>query len=49
MLMLVCYHVVCFFLVVLLLDSSGFVAIVRNRSTTLVHLLHGLDLLPSGI
>ena len=27
------YHVVCFFPVVLLLDSSGFVAIVRIRST----------------
>ena len=38
----------------LLLDSSCFVAIVRIRSTTLgssmpVHLLHGLDLLPSRI
>ena len=43
------YHVVCFFPVVLLLDSSGFVAIVRIRSTTPVRLLHGLDLLPSGI
>ena len=42
------------FRVVLLLDSSCFVAIVRIRSTTLgssssVHLLHGLVLLPSGI
>ena len=38
----------------LLLDSSRFVAIVRIRSSTLgssswVHLLHGLVLLPSGI
>ena len=43
------YRVVCFFPVLLLLDSSGNVAIVRIRSTTPVHLLHGLDLLPSGI
>ena len=48
------YHVVCFFLVVLLLDNSCFVAIVRIRSSTLgwsswLHLLHGLVLLPSGI
>ena len=41
------YHVVCFFPVLLL--SSGNVAIVRIRSTTPVRLLHGLDLLPSGI
>ena len=41
------YHVVCFFLVLLL--RSGNVAIVRIRSTTLVRLLHGLVLLPSGI
>ena len=41
------YHVVCFFPVLLL--SSGNVAIVRIRSTTLVCLLHGLVLLPSGI
>ena len=41
------YHVVCFFPVLLL--SSGNVAIVRIRSTTLVRLLHGLILLPSGI
>ena len=39
---------------VLLLDSSRFVAIVRIRSSTLgssswLHLLHGLVLLPSGI
>ena len=38
----------------LLLDSSRFVAIVRIRSSTLgssswLHLLHGLVLLPSGI
>ena len=48
------YHVVCSFPVVLLLDSSCLIAIVRIRSTTLgsstpVHLLHGLVLLPSGI
>ena len=47
MIMLVLYHVVCFFLVLLL--SSGNVAVVRIRSTTLVCLLHGLVLLPSGI
>ena len=52
--MLCVYHVVCFFPVVLLLDSSCFVAIMRIRSTTLgssmpVRLLHGLDLLPSRI
>src|SRR5215216_1804300 len=46
---LLVYHVVCFFLVLLLLDSSGNVAIVRIRSTTPVRLLHGFDLLPSGI
>ena len=33
----------------LLLDSSGNVAIVRIRLTTLVHLLDGPVLLPSGI
>ena len=38
----------------LLLDSSHFVAIVRIRSSTLgssswLHILHGLVLLPSGI
>ena len=38
-----------FFPVVLLLDSSYFVAIVRIRSTTWDRLLHGLVLLPSGI
>ena len=48
------FLVVCFFPVVLLLDSSCFVAIVRIRSTTLgsyslVRLLHGLVLLSSGI
>ena len=48
------YHVVCFFPVVLLLDSSCFVGIMRIRSSMLgssspVRLLHGLVLLPSGI
>ena len=43
------YHIVCFFPVVLLLDSSYFIAIVRIRSTTWLLLLHGLVLLPSGI
>ena len=48
------YLVVCFFPVVLLLVNSCFVAIVRIRSSTLgssswLHLLHGLVLLPSGI
>ena len=33
----------------MLLLSSSNVAIVRIRSTTPVHLLHGLVLLPSGI
>ena len=52
--MLCVYLVVCFFPLVLLLVSSCFVAIVRIRSTmlgssSLVHLLHGLDLLPRGI
>ena len=46
---MVVYHVVCFFLVLLLLDSSSNVAIVRIRSTTSVCLLHGLILLPCGI
>ena len=46
---MVVYYVVCFFPVLLLLDSSGNVAIVRIRSTMLVRLLHGLVLLPSGI
>ena len=44
---MVVYHVVCFFPVLLL--SSGNVAIVRICSTTPVRLLHGLGLLPSGI
>ena len=48
------YHVVCFFPVVLLLDSSCFIAIVTIRSTVLgsassIRLLHGLVLFPSGI
>ena len=43
------YYVVCFFPVGLLLDSFGYVAIVRIRSTTLVRLLLGLVLLPSRI
>ena len=47
--MLCVYHVVCFFPVALLLDRFGYVAIVRIRSTTLVRLLHELDLLPSRI
>ena len=47
-------HVWCVYHVVLLLDSSRFVAIVRIRSSTLgssswLHLLHALVLLPSGI
>ena len=46
---MVVYYVVCFFPVALLLDSSGYVAIVRIHSATLVRLLHGLVLLPSGI
>ena len=49
-----CSCVVCLLCCVLLLDSSRFVAIVRIRSSTLgssswLHLLHGLVLLPSGI
>ena len=43
------YYVVCFFPVVLLLDSSHFYAIVRICSTMLVRLFLGFDLLPSGI
>ena len=43
------YRVVCFFPVVLLLDSSRVVAIVRIRSSSWLHLLHGLVLLPSEI
>ena len=46
---MVVYLDVCFFPVALLLDSSGYVAIVRIRSTTFVCLLHGLVLLPCGI
>ena len=45
--MVVVYHVVCFFPVLLL--SSGIIAIVRIRSTAPVRILHGLVLLPSGI
>ena len=44
---MVVYYIVCFFPVLLL--SSGNVAFVRIRSATLVRLLHGLVLLPSGI
>ena len=49
-----CSCVVCLPCCVLLLNSSCFVAIVRTRSSTLgssswLHLLHGLVLLPSGI
>ena len=44
---MVVYHVACFFLVLLL--SSGNIAIVRIRSASSVRLLHGLILLPSGI
>ena len=43
------YCVICFFLVLLLLDSYSNIVIVRIRSTTWGRLLHGLDLLPSGI
>ena len=48
------YHVVCFFPVALLLDSSCFVAIVRIHSSMLgsslwLHLLNGIILLPCGI
>ena len=43
------YHDVCFFPVALLLDSSGYVATMRIRSTMLVRLLHGFGLLPSRI
>ena len=46
---MVVYHIVCFFPVLLLRVSSGNVAIVRICSTTPVHLLHGLVLLPCGI
>ena len=47
--MLSVYRVVCFFPVVIFLDSSGNVAIVRICSTTPVRLLHGLVLLPCWI
>ena len=52
--MLCVYLVVFFFPVVLLLVSSCFVATVRIRSSTLgssswLHLLHGLVLVPRGI
>ena len=43
------YLVVCFFPVVLLLVSSCFVTIVRIRSSSWLHLLHGLVLLLGGI
>ena len=46
---MVVYHFVCLFPVLLLLVTSVNTAIVRIRSTTFVRLLHGLDLLPSGI
>ena len=46
---MVVYNVVCFFPVWLLLDSPGNIAIVRICSTTPIHLLHGLVLLPSRI
>ena len=46
---MIVYYVVCFFPIVLLLDSSGHVMTVRIRSITSVCLLHGLVLLPSGI
>ena len=46
---LVVYHVVCFFPVLLLLVSSGNIAFVRIRSSTSICLLHGLLLLPCGI
>ena len=46
---MVVYHVVCFFPIVLLLGSSDNVAFVRIRSTMSVCLLHGLVLLPCGI
>ena len=49
MIVMVVYHVVYFFPVALLLDSSGNATFVRIRSTTPVRLLHGLVLLLSGI
>ena len=47
--MVVVYHVVCFFPVLLLRVSSDNVAFVRICSTSSACLLHGLILLPSGI
>ena len=44
-----CSCVVCLPCCVLLLDSSHVIAIVRIRSSSWIHLLHGLVLLPSGI
>ena len=44
-----CSCVACLPCCVLLLDSSRVVAIVRIRSSSWLHLLHGLVLLPSGI
>ena len=44
-----CSCVVCLPCCVLLLDSSRVVAIVRIRSSSWLHLLHGRVLLPSGI
>ena len=46
---MVVYHVVSFFPVLLLLDGSGNVAFVRIHSTTSICLLHGFSLLPSEI
>ena len=45
----VVYHVICFFLVLLLRVGSDNVAFVRICSTLSVCLLHGLVLLPCGI
>ena len=44
-----CSCVVCLPCCVLLLDSSRVVAIVRIRSSSWLHLIHGLVLLPSRI
>ena len=46
---LVVYHVVCFFPVLLLWVSSDNIVFVRIRSTKSDCVLHGLVLLPSGI
>ena len=43
------YYVVCFFPVVVPVNSCGYLAILRIRSTTPVRLVHGFSLLPSGI